>query len=74
MGQENVTAKFFPPHETTHTNWQGAELNAKLVIVGINDLDIPLKKDIARNPQEIPAPPPPAPHTRPATADPPLPK
>ena len=74
MGQENVTAKFFPPHETTHTNWEGAKLNAKLVIVGINDLDIPLKKTIRPNPQEIPAPPAPTPHTRPATADPPLPK
>jgi lysophospholipase L1-like esterase len=74
MGQENVTAKFFPPKESTHTNWEGAKLNAKLVIVGINDLDIPLKKFIAKNPRDIPAPPAPSPHAKPASADPPLPK
>ncbi|MGN6367253.1 MAG: rhamnogalacturonan acetylesterase [Phycisphaerae bacterium] len=80
MGRENVTAKFFPApgankrQETTHTNWEGAKLNAKLVVTGINDLDIPLKKFLLRNPQDIPAPAAPDSHVKPDSADPPLPK
>jgi lysophospholipase L1-like esterase len=43
MGQEKVTAEFFPPNETVHPNWAGSVLNAECVVEGLRKLDTPLK-------------------------------
>lgn len=75
LGEEKVTSTFFPANEHTHTNWQGAKLNAQCVVQGIRQLpNVPLKNFLLPNPPEIPTPPPPSPHIRPAPADPELPK
>ncbi|MDF1570561.1 MAG: rhamnogalacturonan acetylesterase [Bacteroidales bacterium] len=37
-GQERVTALYFPPGETTHTNAMGAQLNAACVVEGAREL------------------------------------
>jgi lysophospholipase L1-like esterase len=48
LGQEKVTADYFPPGEAIHTNWAGAKLNAELVVEGIRSLkDCPLKNFLA---------------------------
>ena len=48
LGQDKV--KTFFPFEHTHTSAEGAQLNAKSVIKGIQGLGIPLKDFIAANP------------------------
>jgi lysophospholipase L1-like esterase len=48
LGQDKV--KTFFPFEHTHTSAEGAQLNAKSVIKGIQGLSIPLKDCIAANP------------------------
>lgn len=41
LGQDAVRALF--PSDHTHTGWEGAVLNAKAVVAGLNALDTPLK-------------------------------
>ena len=51
LGKDKVTAQFFPPNETTHTNWAGAKLNAGCVVDGIKALkDCPLKDMLKADP------------------------
>jgi len=38
-GQDAVTQKYFPEHETEHTDWAGAIVNASCVVSGIRQLD-----------------------------------
>jgi lysophospholipase L1-like esterase len=39
LGREKVTALYFPPNETTHTNACGARFNADCVVEGLKALD-----------------------------------
>ncbi len=39
VGQDRVTALYFPPNETTHTNACGARFNADCVVEGLKALD-----------------------------------
>lgn len=51
LGQQYVTDRLFPPQEHTHTNWQGAVLNAKCVVEGIKSLkDCDLKEYLLPDP------------------------
>jgi lysophospholipase L1-like esterase len=38
-GQDVVTQTYFPEHETEHTDWAGAILNARCIVAGIGSLD-----------------------------------
>jgi len=38
-GQEAVTQQYFPEHETEHTDWAGAIVNASCIVAGIRQLD-----------------------------------
>jgi lysophospholipase L1-like esterase len=38
-GQDAVTQQYFPEHETEHTDWAGAILNASCIVAGIRQLD-----------------------------------
>jgi hypothetical protein len=38
-GQDAVTRHFFPEHETEHTDWAGAIVNARCIVAGIRKLD-----------------------------------
>jgi hypothetical protein len=38
LGEEKVTATYYPDKETTHTDWAGAVLNAQCVIEGLKGL------------------------------------
>jgi lysophospholipase L1-like esterase len=38
-GQDAVTQTYFPEHETEHTDWAGAILNAGCIVTGIRQLD-----------------------------------
>ena len=38
-GQEKVTQEYYPEHETEHTDWKGAILNARCIADGIRGLD-----------------------------------
>ena len=51
LGQDKVTAEFFPPNEVVHPNWAGAAFNAAAVIEGLKQLDTPLKIYLRKNPQ-----------------------
>jgi lysophospholipase L1-like esterase len=37
IGQADVTRLYFPEHETEHTDWAGAILNARCIVEGIRD-------------------------------------
>lgn len=51
LGQERVTADFFPPNEAVHPNWAGAAFNTQCVIEGLKALDTPLKAYLVVNPK-----------------------
>ncbi len=38
-GQDKVTREYYPEHETEHTDWAGAILNARCIVEGIGKLD-----------------------------------
>lgn len=57
-GKDKVVATYFPQGETTHTNWDGAKLNADCVVEGIKQLDLPLKNLLLPTPPTIPDAPP----------------
>jgi lysophospholipase L1-like esterase len=51
LGQEKVTAEYYPEGETTHTDWAGAILNAQCVVEGIKSIDhSPLTAYLLANP------------------------
>jgi lysophospholipase L1-like esterase len=56
IGQEKVTAEYFPPNEAVHPTWTGATLIASQVVEGVKRLDTPLKQYLVASPQ-VPATP-----------------
>jgi lysophospholipase L1-like esterase len=50
IGQERVTAEYFPVREAVHPNWKGAVLISGLVADGIRNLDTPLKGYLVASP------------------------
>jgi hypothetical protein len=50
IGQERVTAEYFPVREAVHPNWKGAVLISGLVADGIRSLDTPLKGYLVASP------------------------
>ena len=54
IGQEKVTADYFPPNEAVHPNWTGATLVAEQVVEGLKRLDTPLKQYLVASPQVPP--------------------
>lgn len=42
LGQDKVTADFFPPKEVVHPNWTGAAFNAACTVEGLKALKSPL--------------------------------
>lgn len=51
LGQEAVTARFFPPREVVHPNWEGAAFNAACVIEGLTALKTGLNGHMLAAPQ-----------------------
>ncbi len=63
----DASQSYFPPKESTHTNWDGAVLNAQCVVEGIKALpNSPLTQYLAATPAEMKNPNP-TPASRPAT-------